>query len=131
MSLLGPVTDADRRVWQRRDLDALTRIVELTTAATLPPITWTLTGSGVHGRVGAYYDGEHDQAAVWHEWAAALRTLCGEPEWERHTPGFGGTVHHTAKFVLRLTDRGWPRCDVSILADVTPADDDAVTGEEC
>jgi len=113
MRLFGTVTDDERRLWQRRGLVALTRIIDLATVAKLPPILWTLTGPGIQGQVGPYFDEEHDQHAVWREWVSALCGLCGEPEFDRRTLDRDGTtMRYAAKFVLCLNDQDWPRCDV-------------------
>jgi hypothetical protein len=112
MSLFGPVTNADRRGWQRRDAAALAEMLDAADKADLPPLIWQVGMSGLVGRCM-----DRDPAARRGEFEAWARFL-GEVElWPEHrTPG--GTTH------LHAGRRGYGprRVDVTVIADIHDED---------
>lgn len=79
-SLLGPVTDADLRRWQRRRFDLLGELIAFGEKRKLTPLTWSL---GVHTLVGGA-GGHHDteRRATFEDWAAALALEASEARLE-------------------------------------------------
>ena len=113
-SLLGPVTDADRRRWQRRWLDLLVELVKFGEDRKLTPLSWTLS---VHALVGQAtgHDSEEKRAA-FDAWATALELA----RWGEHH-------HDTGRVHLHASARDlWGRdVGVTVIADVwddEPAD---------
>lgn len=81
-SLLGPVTDADLRRWQRRRSELLDELIAFGEQRELPPLTWTL---GVHTLIGAA-GGHHDNERrdTFEDWVTALEL---EPWEQRYETG--------------------------------------------
>lgn len=69
-SLLGPVTDADQRRWQRSRLNVLVDLVEFGEEHKLTPLTWTLGVHALFGTSGGHHDTE--RRTVFEDWASAL-----------------------------------------------------------
>lgn len=106
-SLLGPVTDADLRRWQRRRHDLFAELMRAQDDRDLKPLTWTLS---VHSLVGKV-TGNHptEIRGTFEEWVIALG-LDRSPE-----------VHHdTGRIHLRAaTDDLWGRgVGVTVTADM-------------
>lgn len=81
-SLLGPVTDADLRRWQRGRFDLLGELIAFGEQRGLPALTWTLGVHTLSGQPTSYPDAE--RRAVLVAWAEAL----GLP-WEEKRGDFG------------------------------------------
>lgn len=123
MSLFGPIDDTDRRIWQQRNLMALTKLVQFGAKQKLPPLFWTLPDIGqVCGKVQAS-GREGNPREVFEAWFSALSKL---QDVEPRGFGFRGegpprrelVVHdHTvlaAGFTMRLPAG---RCDIALLAE--------------
>lgn len=107
-SLLGPVTDADLRRWQRRRHELLGEFLDLMDERGLPVLSWKV--GGAHALVGeATQLSSADKRAAYQEWVTAL----GLDEWAPSTSDTGRTHLHA------VTDnwqgRGVP---VVVVADV-------------
>lgn len=69
-SLLGPVTDADLRRWQRKRHELLGALLDLQDKRALPPLSWTLS---VHALVGqATGHANEERRAAFEEWVGVL-----------------------------------------------------------
>ena len=74
----SPVTDAERRGWQRRALRVLDRLLGLD----LPPLTWTVGPTAtVVGRV--LLDADDTRRTIWQAWVTALAAT-PSPEYSDH-----------------------------------------------
>jgi hypothetical protein len=106
-SLLGPVTDADLRRWQRRRLDLLAELIRAQDERGLTPLAWTLA---VHALVGKV-TGDHptEIRETFDAWVIALG-LGRQPE----------THHDIGRVHLRAaTDDLWGRgVGVVVIADL-------------
>jgi hypothetical protein len=109
MSLLGPVTNAERAGWQRRAARALVTLLDAAAKHDLPVLTWQVSGSRLVGRCL-----DLDMTARrqdFERWCAFLGAVDRWPEHEVH-----GVRH------LHATRRhGWGpdgRVEVVVLADL-------------
>jgi hypothetical protein len=106
----SPVTDAERRGWQRRATRVLDRLLGLD----LPPLAWTVGPTAT--LVGRVLDGDVDtRRAIWRTWVTAL-AAAPVPE----SPGAG--VTHLRATVADRTD---PLVLVVLLATVYDPDPDS------
>lgn len=106
-SLLGPVTDADLRRWQRRRFDLLSELMRAQDQRELPPLTWTLSVHNLVGTVTGHHPNEI--RSIFDAWVTALG-LDRSPE-----------VHHdTGRIHLRAEAKDlWGRgVGVVVMADV-------------
>lgn len=124
MSIFGPITDDDDRRWQQRNLQALTKLVELGVKKKLPPLFWTLPGIGaISGKV----DGSarrHNPRDAFEAWCAALATYPGVEPRNMGFRGEGptrsertndvGQTRMMAGFTLRLPAG---KCDIALIAE--------------
>lgn len=112
-SLLGPVTDADLRRWQRRRHDLLGEFLTLADERGLPVLSWKV---GNHALVGEAHQPNH--AARRHAWEAWVTALDLD-RWEPSTSASGRT--HLHAITRDWQSRG---VDVAVVADVwdDPAD---------
>src|SRR5690606_29444744 len=69
-SLLGPVTDADLRRWQRRRFDLLSELMRAQDQRELPPLTWTLSVHNLVGTVTGHHPTEIRR--IFDAWVIAL-----------------------------------------------------------
>lgn len=123
MSLFGPIADTDRRIWQQRNLQALTELVKLGVKKKLPPLFWTLPCIGnVCGKV-QVLGREGDPREVFEVWFTALSKLPGV---EPRSLGLRGedlprrelVVHDQTRLAAGFTMRlPAGRCDIAILAE--------------
>jgi hypothetical protein len=124
-SLFGRATDVDRRIWQHRNLAALTELVKLGEKRKLPPLFWTLPSIGtVSGRADSLL-GEQHPRAVFEAWHAALSAhprmeprglgLRNDEPPRRERTNDVGLTHMIAAFELRLPSQS--RCDIAIIAE--------------
>jgi hypothetical protein len=87
-SLLGPVTDADLRRWQRRRYDLLGEFLDLMDERGLPVLSWRVGGHALVGE--ATQLSSADRRDAYREWVAAL----GLEEWAPSTSDTGRTHLH-------------------------------------
>lgn len=106
-SLLGPVTDADLRRWQRKRLDLLAELMRTQEERGLPPLVWTLDVHSLVGKVTGHHPTE--VRAVFDDWVTAL-DLVRSPE-QYHALG------HTHLRAVK-DDLGGPGVGVVVMADV-------------
>lgn len=107
MSLMGPITDAERRGWQLRGARALVDILQVAKKASLPPIGWQVGSTAM--LVGRIVDG--DRRAQFEAWADVL----GLDERWPENPDRNGRVH------LNARRKGWgddPLVTVCVIADI-------------
>lgn len=105
-SLLGPVTDADLRRWQRKRHVLLGELLDLQDERALPPLSWTV---GVHALIGAATGhADEEKRAAFDAWAGALEV----DGWEQ--PYDTGRIHLHAE-AKDLWGRG---VGVQVLADL-------------
>lgn len=106
-SLLGPVTDADRRRWQDRAYKLLGELLERGWEHDLPPIFWRLKDSAV---IVGEPVGSGDKRAVWEAWVTVLEL----DRWAEQPPTGSGRVH------LHAVTKDWRgrHVDVAVIADV-------------
>jgi hypothetical protein len=105
-----PVTDAERRGWQRRGALALVDLLAEAREAGLPPLVWELAmTSALYGRSLAVNMPE--RRAEFEAWAAFF----GEHGQRRAEQSFGGK---TRLRVLRRRYGREPGVDVAVLADI-------------
>jgi hypothetical protein len=106
----SPVTDAERRRWQRRATGVLDRLLGLD----LPPLTWTVGPTAM--LVGRVLDGDVDtRRAIWQTWVSSLAAA---PAAESPS---AGVTHLRAT----LADRTDPLVLVVLLATVYDPDPDS------
>ena len=87
-SLLGPVTDADLRRWQRRRHELLGEFLDLMDERELTPLSWKV---GNHALIGeATHFSSADKRHAFREWVTAL----GLEEWAPSTSASGRTHLH-------------------------------------
>lgn len=106
-SLLGPVTDADLRRWQRRRYEMLGEFLDLAEERGLPVLSWKV---GNHALVGEAAGPDHAaRRRAWEAWVTAL----GLDKWAPSTSAAGRTHLHAVT-------RGWEGrgVDVAVIADV-------------
>ena len=129
--LFGPVTDADRRIWQIRGHAALATVLQRGHAAGLAPLTWTLGQTGqLTGHVPTLGLSAGQAREVYTAWVDFLML----PNQREHAGGDG--THLTA--IGNIPDRaGGLGRPIGITAHIYPhhdlADPAAVdpTTEEC
>lgn len=110
-SLLGLISDADRRRWQRRRHDLLGEFLDLADERDLPVLSWRV---GDHSLVGEAHQPDHAlRRRAWRIWVGALDL----DEWKPHASETGRTHLHA------LT-RDWQGrgVDVVVVADVWDTD---------
>jgi hypothetical protein len=79
MSILGPVTAAERRGWQRRNALALVELLKAAHEGDLPPLAWSVTT--VTGLVGRCTEmGAQAQREAFEAWATFLAPVERWPE---------------------------------------------------
>jgi hypothetical protein len=79
VSILGPVTDAERRGWQRRNAFALVELLKAANDVDLPPLAWSVTT--VTGLVGRCTEmGAQAQREAFEAWAKFLAPVKRWPE---------------------------------------------------
>lgn len=107
MSLLGPVTDADLRRYQRHRHGLLTDVIRAQDERDLTPLTWTLSVHSLVGTVGGHHPTEIRE--TFDAWVIGLG-LDRQPE----------QLHDTGRIHLRAaTDDLWGRgVGVVVTADV-------------
>lgn len=106
-SLLGPVTDADLRRWQRRRYELLGEFLDLQDQRGLPVLSWKV---GNHALVGEAAGPDHaDRRRAWEEWVTVLDL----DQWAPSTSAAGRTHLHAVT-------RDWQGrgVDVAVIADV-------------
>lgn len=110
--MFGPVTDAERRGWQRRNAVVLVDLLAAAASSSLSPITWQVTVGDHTGRCAA-----PDPArcrADFEAWAAFLG-----PDVQRWPENeHGGRTH---LHVTRPKYAG--RVDVTVIADIDEEDE--------
>ena len=112
--LLGPVTDADLRRWQRQRLDLLVELVKFGEDRKLTPLSWTLS---VHSLVGqATGHANEEKHAAFEAWTTALELA----RWGEHHHNTGRIHLHAA--ARDLWGRGVGVTVVADVWDVDPAD---------
>lgn len=112
-SLLGPVTEADLRRWQRRRHELLGEFLDLMDERELTPLSWKV---GNHALIGeATQLSSTDKRHAYEEWVAAL----GLEEWAPSTSDTGRTHLHAV--TNDWEGRGIP---VVVVADVWDSDAD-------
>lgn len=97
----GPVTDGERRHWQRRAHLLLGDLLKLG----LPPLTWTISSNSLVGR--AHQDDPSERRTAWEAWVVHLNAATWP---ERASAGYRH-LHAVAKGYR-------DNVDVGILADV-------------
>ena len=91
MSLFGPVTDSERRGWQRRDALALVDLLADAHKADLPPIVWQVGATG--GLLGRCLTADPSaRRAEFEAWAAFLAPVS---RWPEHTHAGRTHLHAT------------------------------------
>lgn len=110
-SLLGPVTDADLRRWQRRRLELLNEFADLADEQELPVLTWKV---GDHALVGEAHQPLRRRA--WEKWVEAL----GLDQWKPSTSENGRTHLHAV--TRNWQGRGVDVVMIADVRDVEPAD---------
>jgi hypothetical protein len=112
VSTFGPVTDAERRGWQIRDVAALADLLNAAHKAGLPPIAWHIGHLG--GLLGTCTDPNPAQCrAEFDAWAEFIRAQGGEPhDWPEQRVG--------GRLRLRAGRRkcGPHKVDVAVIADI-------------
>lgn len=106
-SLLGPVTDADLRRWQRRRYEVLGELLDIQDGRRMAPLSWTLSAHGLVGKAVGDHDGE--RRAAFESWATAL----GLARWGEHHHDTG-RIHLSA----RLDDLWGRGVGVTVMADL-------------
>lgn len=108
MSVTGPVTDTDRRVWQIQAAHALTDLLGAAHKQKLAPLHWSVDNLSLKGRVVDPRWTAAEKRAVFDAWAAFLN----EAEVSERSDSFA--VH----LVAVCPDR--PRnVQISVIADIT------------
>lgn len=106
-SLLGPVTDADLRRWQRKRHVLLGEFLDLADTRSLPVLSWRI---GDHALVGEAHQPDHAaRRHAWESWVTALEL----DQWAPSTSATGRTHLHAV--TRNWQDRG---ADVVVVADV-------------
>jgi hypothetical protein len=112
MSLFGPVTDADRRVWQERAYLLLGELLKLGREKDLPLLCWQVSDAPtLLGEALGVDQGK--RRAAFEAWVSALK-LDRQPE-----VSSGSQVH------LRAVTKDWGgrRVDVGVVADIWVEDE--------
>lgn len=113
-SLLGPVTDADLRRWQRRRYELLGEFLDLMDERGLPVLSWQVGGHTLVGT--ATQLSSRDKRQAYREWVTAIELK----EWVPSTSETGRTHLHAV--AENWHGRG---VTVVVVADVWDADEDA------
>lgn len=114
-SLLGPVTDADLRRWQRRRYELFGEFLDLMDERGLPVLSWRVGNHALLGEATTQLSSAEKRHA-FEAWVTAL----GLQEWVPHTSDTGRTHLHAA--TNDWQGRGVP---VAVVADVWDDDPDA------
>ncbi|MGK5533421.1 hypothetical protein [Streptomyces sp. URMC 129] len=127
MSILGEITDADRRRWQREKANRLIELLAAGANAELPPVTWSVPATGA--LYGQAMDPEPAARRVAFEaWATWLEGRYGHEDrltverWpEREHNGYV----HLHVVVAKDIGTGRPLVEIVVTADVATDDEDA------
>jgi hypothetical protein len=105
---IGPITDAERRGWQIRDVAALADLLEAANMAGLPPIGWRMSACG--GWVGevSHRDPVREVFGQWAAFLAARWPVERWPDTDRSD--------HVHLHVNRKLRAG--QVDVTVIADI-------------
>jgi hypothetical protein len=105
----SPVTDGERRRWQRR----ATRVLDRLLGVDLPPLTWTIGPTAT--LVGRVLDGADDtRRADWQAWVTAMQA----------TPAPESTDAGVTHLRATVADRNDPLVLIVLLATVFDPDPD-------
>jgi hypothetical protein len=111
MGVLGPVTEVDRSVWQRRAVTVLNQILDAAWRRELPALSWTVGTAGV--LVGTCSGDMQARRSAFIAWVGFL----GIGDWDAWDSN--GTTHMSGNVMRAVTSKpGAPLCKVMIRADV-------------